>query len=249
MTVETFELAPGYLIPRLIRGGWQLAGDHGEVDPARAIGDMAQFVRAGIDTFDCADIYTGVEEMIGRFRARLLAERGAEALKAFKVHTKFVPDWDALARIDRSYVHEIIDRSLQRLKLERLDLVQFHWWNYAVPGAVETALFLKELQDEGKIRHIGVSNVELAHLEEARRIVDVVSVQNRFNADDRSSDEVLEACERDGIGFLPWKPLAGRRSPPEELADLLRRSPVMLPIPGTGSLEHLEENMTALDLI
>ena len=96
MTVETIELAPGYRISRMLRGGWQLAGGHGAIEAERAIADMAAFVDAGVTTFDCADIYTGVEEMIGRFRQRMLAERGSEALKNFKVHTKFVPDWDAL---------------------------------------------------------------------------------------------------------------------------------------------------------
>ncbi|MGL4240688.1 MAG: aldo/keto reductase, partial [Beijerinckiaceae bacterium] len=88
MTVERMELAPGYSISRLLRGGWQLAGGHGDVDRGRAIADMFAFADAGVTTFDCADIYTGVEEMIGAFRAELLAKRGAEALKRLKVHTK-----------------------------------------------------------------------------------------------------------------------------------------------------------------
>ena len=91
MTVETAELAPGYRISRVVRGGWQLAGGHGPVEAERAVSDMAAFVEAGVTTFDCADIYTGVEEMIGRFRERMLAERGSAALQNFRVHTKFVP--------------------------------------------------------------------------------------------------------------------------------------------------------------
>lgn len=135
MAVERHELAPGYEISRLLRGGWQLAGGHGPVDRARAIEDMVVFVDRGVTTFDCADIYTGAEEMIGEFRAKLERERGAEALRSLKVHTKFVPDWDRLPTLDRSYVEDIIDRSLRRLKTERLDLVQFHWWNYAAPAS------------------------------------------------------------------------------------------------------------------
>src|SRR3954469_1935617 len=142
MSVETIELAPGYRISRLLRGGWQLAGGHGDVDPGKAIRDMAAFIDAGVTTFDCADIYTGVEEMIGAFRDHIEKERGSEALRALKVHTKFVPDWEALARVDEQYVRRIVDRSLQRLRTDRLDLVQFHWWNYDVPGEIEAALVL-----------------------------------------------------------------------------------------------------------
>ena len=108
MAVERHELAPGYEISRLLRGGWQLAGGHGPVDRARAIEDMVVFVDRGVTTFDCADIYTGAEEMIGEFRAKLERERGAEALRSLKVHTKFVPDWDRLPTLDRSYVDDII---------------------------------------------------------------------------------------------------------------------------------------------
>ena len=100
-------------------------------DPA---GDMIAFADAGITTFDCADIYTGVEDMIGEFRQRYRdAARRCGAQAAFKVHTKFVPDLDMLPRITKAYVEGVIDRSLQRLRMERLDLVQFHWWDYAVP--------------------------------------------------------------------------------------------------------------------
>jgi aryl-alcohol dehydrogenase-like predicted oxidoreductase len=134
MSVERTDLAPGYAISRMIRGGWQLSGGHGPVDRERAIEDMFAFVDRGVTTFDCADIYTGVEDMYGAFRRRLADRRGAQAARAFKVHTKFVPDWDMLPRMDKQYVTGIIDRSLQRLGTERLDLVQFHWWNYAVPG-------------------------------------------------------------------------------------------------------------------
>ena len=122
---------------------------------------------------------------------------------------------------------------------------------------------LKELQDEGKIRHIGVSNVSVEQLAEARAIVDVVTVQNRYNLIDREDQDVLDVCERDGIGFIPWFPLeAGKLSEPGGVVDgvaerhgattsqvalawLLQRSPVMLPIPGTGSIEHPEENVAA----
>ena len=122
------KIGGGYDISRIIKGGWHLAGDHGPVDPEQALHDMAAFVEAGITTFDCADIYTGVEALIGRFRARypLLA-------RDLQIHTKFIPDLRALPQVDARYVERSIDRSLQRLGVERLDLVQFHWWDYGWP--------------------------------------------------------------------------------------------------------------------
>ena len=131
--VETVELRPGYRISRLVKGGWQLAGDHGPVERERAIADMLAFPKAGITAFDCADIYTGVEELIGAFRRRYGDLYGGEALRDVRVHTKFAPDRDALP-VSRAYTREIIERSLRRLGQERLDLVQFHWWRYDVPG-------------------------------------------------------------------------------------------------------------------
>jgi aryl-alcohol dehydrogenase-like predicted oxidoreductase len=211
MSVETIELAPGYRISRMLRGGWQLAGGHGAVEAERAVADMAAFVDAGVTTFDCADIYTGVEEMIGRFRERLRAERGQDALKTFKVHTKFVPDWDALARVDRAYVRGIIDRSLRRLKTERLDLVQLHWWNYAVPGAVETALILKELRDEGKIDRIGGTNFDTPH---TRALLDagvpLVSMQVQYSLlDQRPGNGLVALCRERGMKLLCYGTVAG----------------------------------------
>jgi aryl-alcohol dehydrogenase-like predicted oxidoreductase len=211
MTVETIELAPGYRISRMLRGGWQLAGGHGAIEAERAIADMSAFVDEGITTFDCADIYTGVEEMIGRFRDRVLAERAPEALKNFKVHTKFVPNWDALSRVDRPYVREIIDRSLRRLRMERLDLVQFHWWNYAVPGAVEAALILKELQDEGKIHQIGGTNFDTPH---TRALLDagvpLVSMQVQYSLlDQRPENSLVALCQERGMKLLCYGTVAG----------------------------------------
>ena len=160
---------------------------------------------------------------------------------------------------------ECCEGSLRRLRLERIDLYQLHSPDPRVP--LEDSLgALKELQDEGKIRHIGVSNVSRSDLDRARELVEVVTVQNRYNLTDRYSEDVLEACERDGIGFIPWFPLAtgdlARPGGPLDaiarshdatpgqlaLAWLLARSPVMLPIPGTGSVAHLEENVAAADL-
>jgi aryl-alcohol dehydrogenase-like predicted oxidoreductase len=166
-------------------------------------------------------------------------------------------DWRADCRPE--HLKEACEGSLRRLKLERIDVYQLHTVDGKVPYE-DSIGALKELQAEGMIRHIGVSNVNLDQLATARSIVDVVSVQNRYNLTDRFSEEVLGACEEDRLGFLPWRPVA-IGNPPEELeriaaargatpsqvglAWLLQRSPVMLPIPGTSSLEHLEENVAA----
>ena len=125
---ERTSIAPGYEISRIIRGGWQLAGDHGAVSRDAVTADLAAFLDAGITTFDCADIYTGVEDMIGEFRSAMLRTRGADALARLRVHTKFVPDLDRLPVMTSADVRRIIDRSLQRLRVDRLDLVQIHWW-------------------------------------------------------------------------------------------------------------------------
>src|SRR5262245_3518996 len=134
--MEYFDLRPDYEISRVIRGGWQLAGGHGAVDRRAAVDDLIASAEAGITSFDCADIYTGVEEIIGEFRTAYRSKHGAEALARIKVHIKFVPDLDILAKISRAHVASVINKSLRRLRMERLDLVQFHWWDYAVPGYV-----------------------------------------------------------------------------------------------------------------
>ena len=211
MAVERHELAPGYEISRLLRGGWQLAGGHGPVDRARAIEDMVVFVDRGVTTFDCADIYTGAEEMIGDFRAKLERERGAEALRVLKVHTKFVPDWDRLPNLDRAYVEGIIDRSLRRLKTERLDLVQFHWWNYAAPGVVDAALILRDLQQAGKIDRIGGTNFDTSH---TKAMVDagvpLVSMQIQYSLlDPRAENGLVQLALARGFGLLCYGTLAG----------------------------------------
>jgi pyridoxine 4-dehydrogenase len=157
---------------------------------------------------------------------------------------------------------ECCEGSLRRLRLDRIDVYQLHAPDPEVP--LEDSLgALRELQEEGKIRHIGVSNVSEEELERARAVVDVVTVQNRYNLADRASEGVLDACEPAGIGFIPWFPLAtgdlarpggpldelarAHDATPSQLALawLLARSPNMLPIPGTSSIEHFEENLTA----
>jgi len=209
--LETFEIKPGYVISRLIRGGWQLAGDHGAVDRAHVTDDLAAFYDAGVTTFDCADIYTGVEEMYGAFRAAMLQSRGADALARLKVHTKFVPDIDLLPRITAADVRRIIERSLHRLRMERLDLVQFHWWDYAEPRYVETALHLRELQAEGKIDLVSGTNFDADHVQEiADAGVRFATLQVQYSLlDHRPAGRLADTCAQLGTRLLCYGTLAG----------------------------------------
>lgn len=166
MKIDRIQLQPDYSISRIIKGGWHLAGGHGNISEDQAIEDMYAFVEAGITTFDCADIYTGVEILIGKFLKKYKDAFTAGDLSPIQVHTKYVPDYDALATLTKADTTKIIDRSLQRLGVERLDLVQFAWWDYRFPRYVETAMQLADLQQQGKIRHIGVTNFDSAHLKE-----------------------------------------------------------------------------------
>lgn len=201
---ERCELAPGYSISRIIKGGWQLAAGHGlAADPQTAIADMAAFVDAGITTFDCADIYTGVEERIGEF----IAASGGE----IQVHTKYVPDLATLASVDLSATRAIIERSLKRLRCGRLDLVQFHWWDYAVDRSVEVALNLDALRREGLIRHFGATNFDTPHL---RALLDagvpVVSHQVQYSLLDRRPARAMPALAAErGFKFLCYGALLG----------------------------------------
>ena len=209
--VERFTLRPGYEISRVIRGGWQLAGGHGPVERSAALADLHAFCEAGIFTFDCADIYTGVEELIGAFRAEYAERHGEAALRQVKVHTKFVPDLDLLPRIDRSQVRAVIDRSLQRLRCDRLDLVQFHWWDYDIPGCVETALWLEQLRQEGKIELLGGTNFDTPHTEALIAAgVPLASMQVQYSLlDSRPENGLVEACRRRGVHLLCYGSVAG----------------------------------------
>lgn len=210
MSFPTVSLAPGYTIPRIIKGGWQLAGGHGLVDHARAIADMTTFAEAGITAFDCADIYTGVEALIGAFLRAWRSTYGPSA-PTIRVHTKCVPDLDTLSRLRRSDVEHIIDRSLTRLGVETLDLVQLHWWDYDVPGVEQAALHLAAMQKEGKILHIGVTNFDAPHL---RALLDagipIVSQQVQLSLlDRRALGEMTALCAERGVHLLTYGALAG----------------------------------------
>ena len=202
------QLRPGYSISRIIKGHWQLSDDHlrtGSVDRQAALQDMHAFVERGITTFDVADIYTGAEELIGEFLRRRQIKGDVQ------VHTKYVPDLSSLGTVSFTDTQRIIERSLTRFGLERLDLVQFHWWDYGVPRYVEVAQHLKELQTQGKIHHIGVTNFDAGHLSEIiAGGVDVVSAQVQYSVlDRRPQSGFADFCAANKISMLCYGTLAG----------------------------------------
>ena len=231
--LPSVELAPGYSIPRLIVGCWQFSERHSRqpIDEARALDALEAYVDAGFNTFDCADIYTGVESLLGRLirrRARGAGgAAGSSAADAIRVHTKFVPDRDELSRCDRSYVRRIVHRSLRRLGMERLDLVQFAWWDYSVPGYLEAAAHLVEMQTEGKIRCLGVTNFDTERL---RELLDggipVTAAQVQYSLLDRRPENGLaKLCVERGVHLLTYGTLAGGFLSDRWLDEPLPRAP------------------------
>jgi aryl-alcohol dehydrogenase-like predicted oxidoreductase len=165
----------------------------------------------GLTAFDCADIYTGVEELLGEFRARYARERGLEAARQLRFHTKYVPDYDSLGSLERRDVERIVDRSLARLGVERLDLVQFAWWDYAVERWVEVAGWLDELRQAGKIAALGATNFDVPSLSAMIHTgIPIVSHQVQFSAlDHRPAAAMTAVCVDRGIGIVSYGALAG----------------------------------------
>jgi aryl-alcohol dehydrogenase-like predicted oxidoreductase len=233
------------------------------LDRAAAIAVLRRAVELGVNLIDTADSY-GPE-----VSEKLIAEALHPYPKGLVIATKGgltrsgPGQWQRNGR--PAHLRKACEGSLARLRAERIDIYQLHAVDPAVP--MEDSLGeLIRLKDEGKIRHLALSNVSVEQLQRARKLVPIVSVQNRYNLADRASEDVLEVCERDGLGFLPWRPVgAGDLTKPGGpldrvakahavtpaqvvLAWLLLKSPVMLPIPGTSSVAHLEENVAAAAL-
>jgi aryl-alcohol dehydrogenase-like predicted oxidoreductase len=236
-------------------GVWGEPADHdGAVRVVRAA------VEQGVDFIDTADSYGPlVSELIIAEALHPYPENLVVATKAGL--TRQGPDvWTAVGR--PAYLKQQVELSLRHLELERIDLIQLHRIDPEVPLADQLGAF-KELQEQGKVRHIGVSEVSVEELKAAREIVDVVSVQNLYNLTNRTSQDVLDYATAEGIAFIPWFPIAtGNLAAPDSpvadiagelgatpsqvaLAWLLQKSPVILPIPGTKSVEHLTENLGA----
>ena len=200
-------LAPGYSVASVINGCWQLTPDHGG-GPAREtdiFNMFAELVEHGFTTFDCADIYTGVEHLLGRFRSRLADP------DRIQIHTKLVPDKSTLHQLTANQVDAVIDRSLKRLGVECLDLVQFHWWDYRVAGLELLTERLLKAQQAGKIRLLGATNFDTAHIRQMLRgDIPVISLQTQYSLLDRRPEKHMAALAAEsGVGLLPYGVLAG----------------------------------------
>ncbi len=258
----TFSLGGDLPVSRLGYGAMRITGKGiwgPPADPEESKRVLRRAVELGVDFIDTADSYGPfvsedlIREALHPYDGVLIATKGGL--------TRNGPDsWEQVARPE--YLRQCVEMSLRRLGVEQIGLWQLHRIDTQVP--VEESLgAVKELQDAGKIKHIGLSEVSVAEIEQARKVVEVVSVQNLYNLANRQSEEVLTHCETEGIGFIPWFPVAaGDLAKPGGVLDeiaaaheathaqlalawLLRRSPVMLPIPGTSSVAHLEENCAA----
>ena len=209
--MKRIEIRPGYSISKVIKGGWHLAGGHGIIDQNKALEDMYQFVKAGITTFDCADIYTGVEELIGKFRKKYQDEFQSGELAPIQIHTKYVPDYSSLATLKKEDTVKIIDRSLRRLNVEQLDLVQFAWWDYQFPRYLETAVHLSELQKSGKIRHLGVTNFDTVRIKEMLNAgVEITTNQVQYSLLDRRVEKSMsDLAQEHNIPYLCYGSIAG----------------------------------------
>lgn len=259
----TFRLGGDLQIHRLGFGAMRITGDGiwGEPKhPAHAKQVLRRAVELGLNFIDTADAYG--PEVSERLIAEALHPYPKELVIATKGGlTRSGPNqWAPVGRPE--YLRQCVEMSLRRLKLDRIELWQLHRIDPKVP--VEESLgAIKELQSQGKIRHVGLSEVKPQEIEQARKVLSIVSVQNQYNLSDRQHEDTLQYCEKHQLGFIPWFPVAAgklaRAGGPLEkaarehhvtvaqlsLAWLLHRSPVMLPIPGTSSVEHLEENIGA----
>jgi pyridoxine 4-dehydrogenase len=234
----TFLLGGELEVRRLGFGAMRIVNDREE--GARV---LRRAIELGVTLIDTANIYgAGVSEEV-------IAETLYPYPDDLVITTKGGLGWGLQDRIRDGrpeHLREALDASLRRLRLERIDLYQLHRHDPEVP-VEESIGALEELRQEGKIRLIGVSNFSLEQLRAAQAVTRISSVQNQYNRGLLIADEVLNACEAEGIAFMPWAPLGeGLRDAAYELRWLLDRSPVMLPIPGTSSVAHLEENMLAV---
>jgi len=263
----TFVLGGDLNVHRLGFGAMRITGDGiwgMPKDPDEARRALRRAVDLGVNLIDTADAY-GPE-----VSERLIAEALSPYPQGLVIATKGGfqrPGPDRWVEDGRPlHLREAVEGSLRRLRLERIDLYQLHRIDPKVPAADQFGTLL-ELRRQGKIRHAGLSEVTVAQIEAARETLPIVSVQNRYNLTDRKWEDVLEYCSREALGFIPWFPLAmgqlaasggpiadaakshGATSGQIALAWLLRRSPVMLPIPGTSSVNHLEEDIAAAGLV
>jgi aryl-alcohol dehydrogenase-like predicted oxidoreductase len=201
----------GNHLSRVFKGNWQLAGGHGTISREQAITDLFAYAQKGVTAYDMGDIYTGAEEMLGEFLKAYRQRFGKTEAQKLRMHTKFVPDLNALDDLTKNDVRAIVERSLRRLGVERLDLVQFHWWDYAKGDFVQAGMYLDELRREGLIEAIGLTNFDVLHTKQLLEAgVPVVSNQIQFSVlDPRPLNGMLEYAEHNDIAIFCYGVLAG----------------------------------------
>lgn len=202
------QFTPDLNICRVLNGMWQVSGAHGRIDPKSAISSMFNYMDAGFTTWDLADHYGPAEDFIGEFRRQLIATRGVDALSNLQAFTKWVP---RPAKMTRRLVEDNIDISLRRMGVETLDLMQFHWWEYRDKNYLDALQFMSELQQEGKIKHLALTNFDTEHL---KIIVDsgikIVSNQVQFSLIDRRPEvKMIQFCQENDIKLLAYGTLCG----------------------------------------
>ncbi len=212
--MEKQELLPGYQISPVIKGGWQLSAGHSldrKIEEESAVNDSVAFIEAGISTLDFGDIYIGVEELVGKALLRLKDRYGTSAREMVQLHTKYVPNENALADFDINDVKTIVDRSLSRLGVDQVDLVQFHWWKYEESRYINAMAELFKLKTEGKIRHVGITNFDLPRTKEFTDAgFKPASTQVQYSLLDRRVENGLgRYCVENGIGIIAFGTVAG----------------------------------------
>jgi aryl-alcohol dehydrogenase-like predicted oxidoreductase len=202
------QLTPDLRICRLLNGMWQVSGAHGPIDRRAAIQDMFAYHDAGFSTWDLADHYGPAEDFIGEFRRQLTASRGVEALANIQAFTKWVPE---PGRMTQHIVEENIKVSLRRMSVDTLDLLQFHWWDYADRNYLEALTYLAQLRDEGKIRHLALTNFDTEHLKIiVEHGIRVVSNQVQYSLIDRRPEvQMSQFCQTHGIQLLTYGTVGG----------------------------------------
>ena len=208
------KLVPGYEISPVIKGGWQLSGGHSldrKIEDDAAISDTLAFIEAGITTLDFGDIYTGVEELIGKAVSQLSKKQGSIARDQIQLHTKYVPNEKFLSDFDRSDVATIVNRSLSRLGVDQVDIVQLHWWKYEDRHYLAALEELFKLKEAGKIKHIGVTNFDVERLKEmVAANFTPASHQIQYSILDRRAENgMADFCIANGIGILCYGTVAG----------------------------------------
>ncbi|NET58972.1 MAG: aldo/keto reductase [Symploca sp. SIO2E6] len=202
------QLTPDLNICRILNGMWQVSGGHGRINPQTAIQSMFDYLDAGFTTWDLADHYGPAEDFIGEFRRQLVASRGQEALSNLQAFTKWVP---RPTRMTRQLVEKNIDISLKRMGVESLDLMQFHWWEYRDKNYLDALKYMAQLQQEGKIKHLALTNFDTEHLKIITEAgIKIVSNQVQFSLIDRRPQvNMIPFCRENGIKLFAYGTLGG----------------------------------------